>query len=427
MLDKKLFLDDTGMERVKKALADRGARMDLGEIKGLVEEAKKLRAEADDLKNKLNVGSKNIGTLMREGKKGEAETLKAEMKEISDSIAGFDDKIREVETRLSDRILYIPNIPDRSVPVGPDESANIELRKWGEPREFDFPVRDHVEIGESLGIIDFERAAKVAGARFAILRGAGSLLERSLISFFMDVHGREHGYTEMIPPFMSNRAALIGSGNLPKFEEDLFKVEPFGYYLVPTAEVPVTNIYRDEILDESDLPLKFCAFTPCFRSEAGSAGQDTKGLIRLHQFHKVELYKITTPEQSFDELESLTRDAERVLQLLGLPYRVVHLCSGDMGFSASSTYDLEVWLPAQGRYREISSCSNCTDFQARRANLRYRPAGRKKGTELVHTLNGSGLAVGRTLVAILENCQRSDGKVDVPEALRDYVKADVIG
>jgi seryl-tRNA synthetase len=283
-----------------------------------------------------------------------------------------------------------------------------------------------VEIGEALGILDFERGAKIAGARFTLLKGAGSRLERSLISFFLDLHTKEHGYTEVMPPFMANRESFLSSGNLPKFEDDLFKVDPFGYYLAPTAEVPLTNIFRDEILLEADLPMKLCAFTPCFRSEAGAAGQDTRGLIRQHQFNKVELYKFATPESSFEELESLTRDAEKVLQLLGLPYRVVQLCTGDMGFSSAKTYDLEVWLPGQGRYREISSCSNCTDFQARRADIRYRPEGRKKGTRLVHTLNGSGLAVGRTLIAILENFQRADGAIEVPEVLREYMGADII-
>jgi seryl-tRNA synthetase len=427
MLDLRLFLEEEGVARVRKALSDRNISFDLGPLQELAAERKRLRAEADDLKNRLNTGSKDIGALMRAGKKDEAEARKAEMKSLSDDIARRDEAIRECETRLQDKILYLPNLPDATVPRGPDESANQEVRRVGQPPVFDFPPREHFEIGEALGILDFERGAKIAGARFTLLRGAGARLERSLINFFLDLHTRQHGYTETMPPFMANRASLLGSGNLPKFEEDLFKVEPFGYYLAPTAEVPLTNVYRDEILAEEDLPVKLCAFTPCFRSEAGAAGKDTRGLIRQHQFNKVELYKFTTPERSMEELESLTGDAEDCLKLLGLPYRVVLLSTGDTGFSSMKTYDLEVWLPGQNRYREISSCSNCGDFQARRANVRYRPAGRKKGTELLHTLNGSGLAVGRTVVAILENYQRSDGAVTVPEALREYMQADVIG
>ena len=427
MIDQNLFLDDAGVERVKKALSDRNMDMDITFISELVEDRKKIRASADELKTELNKGSKQIGLLMREGKKDEAQTQKSDMKVLSDKIAEMDGKIREVETKLRDSLLVIPNIPDQSTPVGPDESANVEIKKWGQPKKFDFPVRDHVDIGEGLGILDFESAAKITGARFTLLRGMGARLERALINFFMDLHSNEHGYTEIIPPFMANKTSCTGSGNLPKFEDDLFKVEPFGYYLVPTAEIPVTNIYRDEIIDEDDLPIKFCAYTPCFRSEAGAAGKDTRGYIRQHQFQKVELYKFATPDKSFDELDALTKDAERVLELLELPYRTIALCTGDMGFSAVKTFDIEVWLPGQEQYREISSCSNCWDFQARRANLRYRPKAKKKGTELVHTLNGSGLAVGRTLVAILENYQREDGKVDVPEVLKDYMKTDVIG
>lgn len=426
MLDLKLFLDEEGVLRVEKALKDRGANFDLGQARGLAAERKAGKARADELKNRLNAGSKEIGGLMREGRKEQAEEKKAEMKKLSDEIAGLDEQIRGLESRLQDQVLYIPNIPDPGVPVGPDESANLEVRRWGEPRAFDFEPKDHVALGEALDIIDLSRAAKITGARFALLKGAGSRLERSLINFFLDLHTREHGYTEVMPPFMVNRAALVGSGNLPKFEADLFKVDPFGYYLAPTAEVPLTNIYRDEIIEEGDLPIKFCAYTPCFRSEAGAAGKDTRGLIRQHQFNKVELYKFTTPEGSAAEHESLTRDAESALKLLGLPFRTVLLSTGDMGFSSQKTYDLEVWLPGQGAYREISSCSNCGDFQARRANVRYRPGGKKKGTALVHTLNGSGLAVGRTLIAVLENYQRSDGAVEVPEALREYMKCDVI-
>jgi seryl-tRNA synthetase len=427
MLDLKLFLDDEGVARVEKSLRDRGNPFDLGPVRALVAERKARRFEADELKNRLNTGSREIGQLMRDKKKAEAEARKAEMKELSDRIAALDEQIRDVETRLSDQVLYIPNIPDSGVPAAPDESGNVEQKRWGEPRQFDFEPRDHVAIGEALGILDFERAAKITGARFTLLRGAGSRLERALINFFLDLHTREHGYIEVMPPFMANRATLTGSGNLPKFEADLFKVDPFGYYLVPTAEVPLTNIYRDEIIAGEELPIKLCAFTPCFRSEAGAAGKDTRGLIRQHQFNKVELYKFTAPEASDAEHETLTRDAARVLELLKLPYRVVLLCTGDMGFSSAKTYDLEVWLPGQKTYREISSCSNCGDFQARRANVRYRPAGQKKGTAHCHTLNGSGLAVGRTLIAILENYQRADGTVTVPEVLQDYMKTNLIG
>lgn len=426
MLDLKLFLDDDEIKKVEKSLCDRGDKLDLGPARELAKKRKALKAGGDELKNKLNTGSKEIGLLMRDGKKDEAEEQKLRMKSLSDEIAGLDNEVREVEDALRGLVLSIPNLLDESVPIGDDESSNLELRTWGEPRDFDFDPRDHAEIGETLGILDFERGAKITGARFTLLRGAGARLERSLISFFLDLHTKDHGYIEVMPPFMANRTSLLSSGNLPKFEDDLFKVDPFGYYLVPTAEVPLTNIFRDDILMEDDLPIKYCAFTPCFRSEAGAAGKDTRGLIRQHQFNKVELYKFTTPEASFDELDALAKDAGRVLELLGLPYRVVALCSGDMGFSMTKTYDLEVWLPGQGAYREISSCSNASDFQARRANIRYRPNGKKKGTRLVHTLNGSGLAVGRTMVAILENYQQKDGTVEIPEVLRDYMKMDVI-
>ena len=427
MLDLRLFLEDEGVAWVQKALSDRNQNFDLGPIRELAAQRKRLRAEADERKARLNAGSKDIGGLMRVGKKDEAEAKKAEMKSLSDEIAARDEQIRDLEGRLRDQALYIPNIPDPSVPLGKDESANVEVRRDGQPAHFDFAPREHFEIGEALGILDFERGARIAGARFTVLRGAGARLERSLISFFLDLHTSRHGYTEILPPFMANEASFYGSGNLPKFKEDLFQVSPFGYYLAPTAEVPLTSMHRGEILEEEQLPVKYCAFTPCFRSEAGAAGKDTRGLIRQHQFDKVELYKFTTPETSDAEHEALTRDAGQALTLLGLPYRVMLLSTGDMGFSSKKTYDLEVWLPGQNRYREISSCSNCGDFQARRSDIRYKPAAKKKGTELCHTLNGSGLAVGRTLVAILENYQRADGTVVVPEALRDYMKTDVIG
>ncbi len=419
-------MDDKGLQEVARSIADRNMEFDLEPVRELSVNRKELKVKADEMKSRLNQGSKEIGRLMKEGRKEEAEKQKARMKEISDEIAGLDEKLREMESDLESRALYVPNLPDESVPRGKDENDNEEIRRWGGPPVFDFPVKDHVEIGESLGILDFGRGSKITGSRFTLLKGAASRLERALISFFIDLHTSEHGYTEVMPPFMANRDSLVGSGNLPKFEEDLFRVTPFDYYLVPTAEVPLTSIYRDDILVENDLPVKFCSYTPCFRSEAGAAGKDTRGLIRQHQFNKVELYKLCTPENSPQEHEALTADAERVLQILGLPYRVVLLCTGDMGFSAAKTYDLEVWLPGQEKYREISSCSNCGDFQARRSNLRYRPEGWKKGTSLAHTMNGSGLAVGRALVAILENYQQKDGSVVVPEALRDYMKTDVV-
>ncbi len=427
MLDQRILLGDEGLAAVEKALSDRGVEFDLASLKELVEKRRSMKAELDEQKNRLNKGSKEVGRLMGEGKKEEAGNIKREMKSLSDQIAGSDESIRGLDAKIRERMLYLPNIPDQSVPSGADESENVEVRKWGEPSEFDFEPKDHVELGRTLDLFDFERAAKIAGSRFVMLKGMASRLERALMSFFLDLHTGEHGYTEVMPPFLANRDTLIGSGNLPKFEDDLFRTEPFGYYLVPTAEVPLTSMFRDEKLMEDDLPAKFCAYTPCFRSEAGAAGKDTRGLIRQHQFNKVELYKFTTPGQSDQEHEALTSDAETALQMLELPYRVVILCTGDMGFAAARTYDLEVWLPGQNRYREISSCSNCRDFQARRANIRYRPKSRKKGTELVHTINGSGLAVGRTLVAVLENFQRADGRVDVPEALRGYMKTDTIG
>jgi seryl-tRNA synthetase len=328
------------------------------------------------------------------------------------------DQAREADEALNELLLGIPNLPDASLPVGRDESANRLEREWGTPPVFDFEVKDHVELGEGLGIVDFERAAKIAGARFALLRGLGARLERALINFMLDVHTGEHGYTEVLPPFMANSDSLRGTGQLPKFAEDLFHLEGTDYFLIPTAEVPVTNIHRDEILDGGQLPLYYTAFTPCFRSEAGSYGKDTRGMIRQHQFNKVELVKFVCPEDSWDELEKLTANAEAILQKLGLAYRVMTLSTGDLGFSAAKTYDIEVWLPAQNAYREISSCSNFTDYQARRAGIRFK---RDKKPEYVHTLNGSGLAVGRTIVALLENYQQADGSVIIPEVLRPYM------
>ena len=418
MLDLKLILKN--FEEVEKRLSLRGEDYGLSEIRQLAEVRGKTQNQLDQLRSERNRLSKEIGRLFREGKKDQAEKLKEQAGKISEQVKKLEEELSELEKELEDKLLRIPNLPHPSVPVGEGEEDNQVVRVVGEPRKFDFSPRDHIELGELLGIIDLERAVKIAGARFSLLRGDGARLERALINFMLDLHTKEHGYQEILPPFMGNRETFLASGNLPKFEEDLFKVEPFGYYLVPTAEVPLTSLYRDQILEEDELPIKVCAYTPCFRSEAGSYGKDVRGLIRQHQFNKVELYKFAHPEHSFEELESLVRDASRVLDLLGLPYRVVALCTGDLGFASAKTYDLEVWLPCQNTYREISSCSNCTDFQARRAKIRFRKKG-AKGTELVHTLNGSGLAIGRTLVAILENYQEEDGTVRLPEVLWDYM------
>ncbi len=378
-----------------------------------------LLAEVEQLKNRRNTVSREIAPLKKAGKHEKAEPFILEMREVSARIKQLDTELTTIRRQLDEIVLSIPNLCDDSVPQGTDDSNNIEIRKWGEPTQFDFPPKPHWEVGEALGILDFETSAKLAGARFALLKGFASRLERALINFFLDLHTQKHGYTEVLPPFMVNAKALTGTGQLPKFKEDLFKIKDWDLWLIPTAEVPVTNIFAGETLDEADLPIKYTAYTPCFRSEAGSYGKDTRGLIRQHQFDKVEMVKFTTPESSKDELESLLADAEEVLQLLKLPYRVVTLCSGDLGFSASKTYDIEVWLPGQNCYREISSCSNFLDFQARRAGIRYRPQGEKK-SRLVHTLNGSGLAVGRTLLAILENYQQKDGSVALPEILASY-------
>ena len=381
-------------------------------------ERRSVIAESDQLNAERNVASREIGALMKAGKRDEAEDSRKAVNELKDRIAQLDLKRESAEARMRELLSTLPNIPHESVPAGKDESANIEVRRWGTPPEFDFEPKDHVDLGTALGILDLERAAKIAGARFAILNGAGARLERALIDFMLDLHTSEHGYQETLPPFIVNRDSLFGTGQLPKFEADLFKLEDErGFYLVPTAEVPVTNYYREEILDASQLPMKWAAYTPCFRSEAGSYGKDTRGVIRQHQFEKVELVKYALPENSYEELESLTRNAETVLQRLGIHYRVVTLSTGDLGFSNAKTYDIEVWLPSQNTFREISSCSNYEAFQARRANIRFRRAGGAK-PEFVHTLNGSGLAVGRTWIAVLENFQQADGSVIVPEVLR---------
>ncbi|HEV2668331.1 MAG TPA: serine--tRNA ligase, partial [Blastocatellia bacterium] len=385
--------------------------------------------ERDELNAASNRVSKEVGALMREGKKDEAEARKAESRAVAEKVKGIEAKLDEMESEFRAILTSVPNLPHESVPVGADESANLEVRRWGTPRDFaaeGFEPKDHVDLGVGLGILDQERATKMTGARFAVLCGLGAKLERALINFMLDLHTTEHGYRETLPPFIVNDDSLFGTGQLPKFEADLFKLRfERDYYLVPTAEVPLTNLHRDEILNEKDLTLSYTAYTPCFRSEAGSYGRDVRGLIRQHQFDKVELVKFTRPEDSYEALEQLTRDAETVLQRLGLPYRTVTLSTGDMGFSASKTYDIEVWLPSQKTYREISSCSNCEAFQARRAQIRFRRDGKSK-TEFVHTLNGSGLAVGRTWIAILENYQQADGSVIVPEVLTPYLGVDVI-
>jgi seryl-tRNA synthetase len=378
---------------------------------------RELLGELESLRNKRKTVSSEIAVLKKENK--DADTLIADMREAGERIKALEKQVNEVEESLNEIVMGIPNLCHDSVPEGIDDTENEEIRKWGTIPEFGFEPKPHWEIGEDLGILDFERAAKLSGARFALLKGFASRLERALINFMLDLHTQKHGYVEVLPPFLVNSASMTATGQLPKFEEDLFKAQDWDLYLIPTAEVPVTNIHRDETLAEKELPVKYCAYTPCFRSEAGSYGKDTRGLIRQHQFDKVELVKFTRPEESFDELDSLLADAEKVLQLLKLPYRVVTLCTGDLGFSAVKTYDIEVWMPAQDKYREISSCSNFGDFQARRGGIRYRPRNSKKSA-LVHTLNGSGLAVGRTLAAILENFQRDDGSIYVPEILEPY-------
>jgi seryl-tRNA synthetase len=384
-------------------------------------ERRRVIAESDSLNAERNAASREIGALMKEGKRDEADTRRSEVGQLKERIAELDKARDEAEARMREILSTLPNLPHESVPVGVDETANVEVRRWGTPPEFSFEPKDHVELGTALGILDLERASKITASRFAILNGAGARLERALINFMLELHTREHGYTETLPPFIINGDSLFGTGQLPKFEQDLFKLtDERGLYLSPTAEVPVTNYYRDEMMDASELPKRWAAYSPCFRSEAGSYGRDVRGLIRQHQFEKVELVKYSLPENSFEELESLTRDAETVLQRLGLHYRVVALSTGDLGFQSAKTYDIEVWLPSQNTFREISSCSNCTDFQSRRAQIRFRRAGGAK-PEYVHTLNGSGLAVGRTWIAVLENYQQADGSILIPEVLRPYM------
>jgi seryl-tRNA synthetase len=410
------------LDKVRAALQSRNFDpKTLDEFADADAERRRVIAESDQLNAQRNTSSREIGNLMKEGKKEEADARRSEVSTLKDRIAELDQLRTQTESRMHDLLSALPNIPHESVPIGKEESDNVEVRRWGKAPAFDFEPKDHVDLGNALGILDLERATKIAAARFAILNGAGARLERALVSFMLDVHTREHGYLETLPPFIVNRGALFGTGQLPKFEADLFRLEDDrDLFLIPTAEVPVTNYHREEILDATQLPLKWAAYTPCFRSEAGSYGRDTRGVIRQHQFEKVELVKYALPENSYDELESLTRHAEAILQKLGLHYRVVTLSTGDLGFSNSKTYDLEVWLPSQNTFREISSCSNYESFQARRAQIRFRRAGGAK-PEYVHTLNGSGLAVGRTWIAVLENYQQADGSIVIPEVLRPYM------
>ena len=421
MLDLKFVRDNLPL--VEQALQNRNATVDLSEFTGLDKKRRELLVEVEALKSRRNTVSQEVSRLKKAGQN--ADELIVEMRGVGDSIAALDGQVKEIETKLTNLLLYIPNVPHASVPVGADEAANPEIRRWGEARKFDFTPLAHWEIGEKLGILDFERGGKVSGARFTFYKGLGSRLERSLISFMIDLHTQEHGYTEFFPPFIVNRDSMFGTGQLPKFAEDMFKLEGYEYYLIPTAEVPITNLHRGEILDAKELPLYYTAYSACFRAEAGAAGRDTRGLIRQHQFNKVEMVKFTKPEDSYDELEKLTVNAEKVLQRLELPHRTILLCTGDMGFSSAKTYDLEVWLPSADRYREISSCSNFEDFQARRMEIKFRREPKAK-PEYVHTLNGSGVAVGRTVAAILENYQQEDGTVVVPAALRPYMGVDVI-
>lgn len=416
MLDLKFVRDK--VERVLQMLKDRHLDLDLKPFLELDEQRRRILREVEELKYQRNVASDEISRLKREKKESDRQI--EEMREVSQKIKALDQELASIEQRFREILLLIPNMPHTSVVVGADEKDNPVVRTWGERPKFDFDPKPHWEIGESLGILDFERAARMTGARFALYWGMGAALERALISFMLDIHTKKHGYTEVLPPFMVNSNSLVGTGQLPKFSEDLFKLEGHDLYLVPTAEVPVTNIHANEVLDEEDLPKNYTAFTPCFRSEAGSYGKDTRGLIRQHQFNKVELVKVVKPESSYEELERLLGDAETILQELGIHYRVIMLCTGDLGFSSAKTYDIEVWLPGQNTYREISSCSNFEDFQARRANIRFRRKGQTK-TDLVHTLNGSGLAIGRTLVAVLENCQQADGTILIPSVLRPYL------
>ena len=422
MLDIKRIRED--YEGVKKAVELRGkGDFGLSEVVELDKKRRELLATVEQMKNHQKTSSKQIPIYKKEGK--DTTELMAELKKLSDDIKELDGQVSETEEALRNALLNVPNTPYKDVQEGVDDSDNVELRKWGTPREESFEMKAHWDIGEDLDILDFERAAKIAGARFTVYKGLGARLERAVINFMLDLHTEEHGYTEILPPFMVNRMAMTGTGQLPKFEEDMFYIPQKDFFLIPTAEVPVTNLYDNEILSADQLPIYHTAYTPCFRAEAGSAGRDTRGLIRQHQFQKVEMVKFVKPEDSYAELEALTDNAEEVLRILNIPFRVVRLSTGDLGFSSAMTYDVEVWMPSYGRYVEISSCSNFEDFQARRANIRFRPEEKGK-PEFVHTLNGSGLAVGRTVAAILENYQQADGSVEIPEALRPYMGTDKI-
>jgi len=417
MLDIRFIRENS--ELVKKKLESRGSDIDLSVFLSIDEKRREVLQKIEVLRAQRNRASDEIAKLKKEKKEVDPSVF-ASMKELSSQVKALDEELKNVEQETNDFLLTIPNMPHDSVPVGRTEEDNETVRTWGEVPQLSFEPKEHWELGEKLGILDFDRASKIAGSRFSLYKGAGARLERALINFMLDMHTEDHNYTEILPPFIANRTTMTGTGQLPKFEEDLFKLEGLDYFLIPTAEVPLTNIFQKEILNEEELPVYFAAHTPCFRKEAGSYGKDTKGLIRQHQFNKVELVKFSTPATSDDELENLLLNAEEVLKRLGIHYRVVNLCTGDIGFSAAKTYDIEVWLPGQGVYREISSCSNFGDFQARRAGIRYRKKGEKK-TEFVHTLNGSGLAVGRTVVAVLENFQQADGSVMIPEVLQPYM------
>lgn len=417
MLDIKLIRED--YEGMKAAVERRGkGDFGLAAVPALDEKRRELLAKVEAMKSKQNQVSKEIPKLKKEGK--DTSAIMVEMKELSDSIKELDVEVSKLEDELKEALLSVPNTPNPSVPLGADDADNVEIRKWGEPRKFEFESKAHWDVGTDLDILDFDRAAKIAGARFTVYKGPGARLERAVINFMLNLHTEEHGFTEILPPFMVNRSAMTGTGQLPKFEDDMFHIPAKDFFLIPTAEVPVTNLLMDEIIDGDNLPIYYTAYTPCFRKEAGSAGRDTRGLIRQHQFNKVELVKFVKPETSYEELESLTNAAETVLQKLNIPYRVVKLSSGDLGFSSAMTYDIEVWMPSYGRYVEISSCSNFESYQARRGNIRFRRSMKEK-PEFVHTLNGSGLAVGRTVAAILENYQQEDGSVIIPEALRGYM------
>lgn len=416
MLDIKIIRNET--EKVKALLSRRKENVDIDAVIALDNSRRELLFEAEQLKKRQNEVSKEIPKLKKAGE--DTSAIFAEMKEISDRIKELDQKTKDVEDELNTLMLTIPNLPNPSVPDGDTDADNVEIRKYGEPTKFDFEPKAHWDLGKDLNILDPDTAAKITGTRFTLYRGLGARLERAIVNYYLDVHTEKHGYTEIFPPFMVHRNSMIGTGQLPKFEEDAFKVAGTEYFLVPTAEVPVTNMYRDKILDGAELPIKHVAYTACFRAEAGSAGRDTRGLIRQHQFNKVELVKFTRPEQSYEELEKLTNDAEDVLKGLGLPYHVVRICVGDLGFTAALKYDIEVWMPSYGRYVEISSCSNFEDFQARRANIKFKDSASDKA-QYVHTLNGSGVAVGRTVAAIMENYQNADGSITIPEALVPYM------